>query len=379
MKKFGLYLLVGILLTFCGSRVQNDVYVPASAGVEIDSTVGSVSFIGKMTKPRSAHTATLLKNGNVLLCGGLSGGSLSSAEIYNPVTNRFKAIAPMQSPRSGHSATLLPDGKVLIAGGYNGTYLSSTEIFDPKKEEFAIGPSLTVPRSGHTATALANGEVLLTGGLSTGWTFLASAELYSFEKNSFTPAGSMHNARESHTATLLKNGNVLITGGHQGRRPNITLYSSAELYSSNLKTFSATGSMLLERHKHDAVLLNDGKVLITGGADERDSRGVYKSTELYDPTSGSFQRSASMNFGRYKHYSTSILLPSGNVLLTGGTNKPEVYVSKSAKFSAVPGSFDLQMQFSCATLLSDGNVLITGGYGDNQKTTANACIFKPFK
>lgn len=38
---------------------------------------------------------------------------------------------------------------------------------------------------------------------------------------------------------------------------------------------SAVGNMLVRRHKHDAVLVRDGRVLITGGADERDDEGVY--------------------------------------------------------------------------------------------------------
>jgi hypothetical protein len=39
--------------------------------------------------------------------------------------------------------------------------------------------------------------------------------------------------------------------------------------------------MNIRRHKHDAILLRDGRVLITGGTDERDSRGVYASTEIW--------------------------------------------------------------------------------------------------
>ena len=79
--------------------------------------------------------------------------------------------------------------------------------------------------------------------------------------------------RESHTATLLKNGKVLITGGHKDRHADIMIYSSAELYDPLLNTFTVTGNMTIRRHKHDATLLNDGKVLITGGSDERDELG----------------------------------------------------------------------------------------------------------
>jgi N-acetylneuraminic acid mutarotase len=113
-----------------------------------------------------------------------------------------------------------------------------------------------------------------------GWTFLESAEVYDIESKSFSLTGSMNSARESHTATLLKNGTVLITGGHKGRRADIKIYSSAEIYNPSTGQFIQTGNMSIIRHKHDAVLLADGRVLITGGSDERDYDGVYKSLKF---------------------------------------------------------------------------------------------------
>lgn len=41
--------------------------------------------------------------------------------------------------------------------------------------------------------------------------------------------------------------------------------------------------MSVRRHKHDGVALDDGRVFIAGGADERDNEGVYSSAELFDP------------------------------------------------------------------------------------------------
>jgi hypothetical protein len=265
---------------------------------------------------------------------------------------------------------------VLIAGGYNGGYLSSTEIYDPQTQTFSPGPAMTTPRSGHTATLLTNGKILIAGGVGVGWSFLPSAELYDIEKKTFTATGSMTTARESHTATLLKSGNVLITGGHKGRRSDIEIYASAEIYYPISEAFKRTSGMGIIRHKHDACALADGSVLVSGGSDQSDSKGTYRSAELFDPESSSFRSAGQMNLPRYKHNGTSVLLPNGNVLIAGGAQVAEIYQPASGTFTRVPGSMGTGRFFSCAILLQNGEVLVTGGYDQHEETSANAWIYR---
>lgn len=69
----------------------------------------------------------------------------------------------LRQARAIHSATVLRDGSVLLAGGFvrNGVLLDSTELFDPKSRAFADGPKLPGPRLGHSATLLPSGKVLM--------------------------------------------------------------------------------------------------------------------------------------------------------------------------------------------------------------------------
>ena len=340
---------------------------------------GVVSRVRSMSTRRAAHTATLLNNGNVLIAGGLGSGSGSgggSTELFDPATETFASNSNMSVARAGHTATLLNNGKVLIAGGYNGNYLASAELYDPATKTFTQTGPMTSARSGHVATLLPNGKVLLAGGVGVGWTFLASAELYDPATNSFTATGEMLTARESHTATLLANGKVMIAGGHRGRRPTITIYSSAEIYDPATGRFTATGDMTRIRHKHEAVLLADGRVLILGGSDERDGDGAYSSAEIYDPTSNTFRATANMNSPRYKLQGTAVLLSNGKILVAGGANRAELFDPSTKTFTYVAGDMETTRLFATATRLQNGRVLIVGGYHDGENISSNAWIYR---
>jgi hypothetical protein len=347
-----------------------------------NNELGVVSPIRSMTTRRAAHTATLLPDGKVLVTGGFdSGNSTASTEVFDPATKVFETAANMSVARSGHTATLLSNGKVLIAGGYNGNYLATAELYDPSMKSFTPTRAMTSARSGHVATLLPNGRVLLAGGVGTGWTFLSSAEIYDPATNTFAATGDMATARESHTATLLRNGKVLIAGGHRGRRPSLTIHSSAELYDPASGRFTAAADMTRIRHKHDAVLLADGRVLIVAGSDERDGQPAYTSAEIYDPVANTFKATGSMNSPRYKLQGTAVLLSDGKVLVAGGANRAEVFDPSRNTFSYAAGSYvtgDLETPrlFATATLLKNGQVLIAGGYHGNSVVTSNAWLYR---
>lgn len=334
-----------------------------------------------MRVARAVHTATALANDRVLIAGGFTdeANQEDGAELYDTRTARFQRLSRMMVVRHSHSATLLPNGKVLIAGGYgagNAT-LAAAELFDPVTGRFAETGSLRAARAGHVAVLLDNGKVLVAGGIGPGWSFLSTAELYDPTTGVFTPTGAMTEMRESHTATRLLDGRVLVTGGHRGRRADITLYTSAETYDVRTGAFTRVGDMRMRRHKHDAVLLRDGRVLVTGGSDERDSRGAYKSTELFDPRIGTFALGPDMRLARYKHNGNSVLLPDGSVLVAGGASKAERYDPVTGTFTLVPGAARMNGQFSAAALLDAGRVLVSGGYGDGRGPTDGAWVYRP--
>jgi hypothetical protein len=319
---------------------------------------------------RAAHTATPLPSGQVLIAGGMEegGGGLASVELYDPADNAVQELGSLTERRVSHTATALADGRVLIAGGYNGEYLRSVEVFDPTTRRISPGGSLLEGRSGHTATLLPDGRVLFVGGVGRGWTFLRSAELYDPGTGRSEAVDSMRVPRESHTTTLLADGRVLVIGGHSGRREDMEVYASAEIFSPATRRFEPAGTLGIARHKHDAVELADGRVLVIGGADDSDR--VHYETEVYDPRTATFEPGPPMANRRYKIAGTSVLLPSGDVLVTSGAEVAELLDVANWAFREVAGRFPQAYRFAAVALLQGGDVLVTGGYSDSNQNTA---------
>jgi len=223
------------------------------------ATIGLPGFVTwGLNTARGFDQATLLLDGTILFTGGINPGCAStSAEVYNPVTDRSTNTTGMLVARCEHTATLLPNGKVLVAGGQSsGGETAAAELYDPVARTFTATGSMTSPRGGHTATLLPIGKVLITGGIycpSTCNIPYTTAELYDPSTGIFTATGSMAAAHYGGIAILLTNGDVLIAGG-TGCNPTCTDINTAEIYNPSSGTFIPTGSMLISGPQQSAAL-----------------------------------------------------------------------------------------------------------------------------
>ena len=351
------------------------------------SRAGSLAEIGHMQIARASHSSTLLPDGRILIAGGFGGSGTESnpyrsTEIYDPRTGSFQTTGNMTIGRSGHTATFLKNGKLLIAGGWTGRYnvRRSAELYDPATGVFTPTGEMVIERAGNTAALLPDGKVLVAGGEDRSENALASAEVYDPTTGKFTRTGDMAEPRGEATATGLRNGKVLIVGGGSGHYPSQSVYRSAELYDPATGKFTSTGQMSVGRHKHAAVLLASGKVLVVGGSDNRDWHGEYSSAEIYDPATGAFSATGGMSTSRFKLPYAVALLANGTVLVAGGGSFAEVYDETKGSFNKVEGSLGSARFFASATVLPDGKTLITGGYaetGGNLPSTSGAWIYRP--
>lgn len=156
-------LLPSGLIFHLGESPITEVFDPATAAWSI---IGSTNY----TK-RFQGTAVMLPPGQerfLIAGGGEKGGPpTATAEIIDlsEASPAWRYTTPMHFPRGDLNAVVLPDATVMVAGGTDdGTPVYPAEIFDPVTETWRLVAPLATKRGYHsTAVLLPDGRVLWAG------------------------------------------------------------------------------------------------------------------------------------------------------------------------------------------------------------------------
>ncbi|MFE2282908.1 Kelch repeat-containing protein [Streptomyces sp. NPDC059443] len=363
----------------------------------------------------TAGGAVLLADGRVLLAGGADARLTATAEaaLFTPATGTWSPTAPLRTPRRTHTTTVLADGRVLVTGGYTGllpfpvSALATAEVYDPVAGSWSDTAPMGQPRCGHSATLLADGRVLVAGGSDRrsrdSERSLTSAEVFDPAGGGrWTATGDLADARAYHPAVALVDGSVLVAGGWAATSRDVSpgaALAHCERYDPATGTWAPTAGFAVPRSAHRLTPLRDGSVLATGGGpggavgpDGRLDPYSLATAERYHPGPGTWTREPDMPWGRLLH--RAVPLPSGEVLVVGGTTDPLYdaglssavrYDPLSRSWSAAPGMAVGRAEFA-AVPLADGRILVTAGAvrtgpsvppGGHHRLTRTSELFTP--
>jgi len=372
---------------------------------------GSAVFtVGAQPASRTGHGSSLLPDGSVLLSGGVDangGATLDGFARFDPQTQEFAALAgAMQHPRSAHSATRLLDGRVLLVGGVdeNGAVVATADVWNPLTGTCTPAASLPGPRAQHTATLLGDGRVLVVGGVSNFdladplaalGSALSSCVLYDPLANAWNPAPSLPKPRVGHAASLVGNGRALVSCGIEITNvlgfPVPGFSSDCRRYDPVANSWSAAGTVSGGRAFHAQTTLTNGRALLVGGVEGNLLTLVFTTlatTRVYDPSANSWANTASLAGGRAY---PQLVAASGRAIVLGGLASFDLATQSGAPALAIESALETVAAWSssadlqyarpvCSAIAIEGGarVLVTGTGDDGQPTAdLSAEIYLP--
>lgn len=344
---------------------------PISASVAGVASPAAGSWTAPFTWPNVAIHLSLLPDGRVL-----SWGEFKTPQIWDPATGVFTSVpSPLNLFCAGHS--FLADGRLLVSGGHLGRDrgFPDNTIFSVTSESWTRSTPMRRGRWYPTNTTLGNGDVVILAGRDQVSERVLEPEVWS--PNGVRVLGTAAKAFPYYPRAFLAPNGKLFYAGEQ--RP------SRYLDPSGTGKWERDLAQVLygNREYGSAVMYDEGRILYVGGG------RTTNTAEIIDLNSApAWQWTGSMAFAR-RHLNATVL-PTGEVLVTGGTSGPgfndiATAVHAAELWSPVTGTWTTLASnavdrgyHSTSILLPDGRVLHAGsGDGGGQEGIENAEIFSP--
>jgi galactose oxidase len=339
------------------------------------AALGTEATVGKWSAPFAwpiiGLHLHLLRTGKVL-----SWGKFGDPYVWDPASNAFTAVPTADRLFcSGHA--FLSDGRLLVNGGHisDDHGIPDANLFDPSTSTWSSRPAMAKGRWYPTTTTLANGEAVTIAGRDQNAAVVTIPEVWT--GSSWRALTSASKALPYYPRTFLApNGKVFYAGESRA-----TYYLS----TSGTGSWSTVGSRKYgTRDYGSAVMYRPGKILYAGGGRTTNTAEIID-LNAATPT---WQYTGAMAYAR-RHLNATIL-PTGQVLVTGGTSGPgfsdepqaihaaELWDPATGRWTTMASNREIRVYHSTTLLLKDGRVLHTGsGDAMNNANHYNAEIYSP--
>jgi DNA-binding beta-propeller fold protein YncE/fibronectin type 3 domain-containing protein len=314
-----------------------------------DTLVATPKFTYNPFCSSHAHLA----DGRVLIAGGHIANNigLPNTAIYDPVANTFTRMQDMNAGRWYPSLVTLGNGDQVVMSGDDENAVrnlipqvwqqSSNSWRSLTGASLSIGlyPAVFLAPNGKVFLATSTSRYLDTAG-SGGWT---------------TVGNRIVGGRDNYgSAVMYEVGKVIYTGGSDAP------VATTEMIDLNAPTpaWTAMASMPQVRRQHNATVLPDGRVLVTGGSSASgfNTDDGPKAAIVWNPASNTWTTWATENDYRGYH-SEAVLLPDGRVASIGGDghnnlqvfSPPYLFQGARPTITSAPASVQLGQTFFVET------------------------------
>ncbi len=316
---------------------------------------------GPMSTTRPYMSCARLGDGRIVVVGGPAqqGTFLSTAEAYDPATNKFGQLAAMSSGRVDHSAITLATGEVLVTGGY---LLSTAELYDPRTNLWRATGALKTERGLHGSALLKDGRVIVFGGR---YTVGRATEVFDPKTGTWQDGPPLNaSSRVSMSVVRMIDGRVLVVGDD--------VMDVGEVLTADGTSWSVTGTMKGPRKDPAAALLRDGRVLLIGGYDATKQR--LSTTEIYDPPTNTWSDGPTMLHARAGH--SVVTLTSGALLVAGGEPLKTVErLDGDTQWTDV-GVMRNPREYFCAHPIPGGAIFFAGAFNSAGESTEASDVYR---
>jgi N-acetylneuraminic acid mutarotase len=214
--------------------------------------------------------------------GGLANGKgpVETLDVYDPVANQWRALAPMPDRRHHEMITVYKD-KIYVFGGFLDPWLTQSNawVYDPKTNQWTVLKDMPAPRTAGAAVTL-NDAIYLVGGTTSKAGAVLPTWKYEPETETWQDVAVLQEPREHNTAVVL-NGKIYALGGRWNQDLN-----SVEIYDPASDQWTFGPPMEVARAGFGATVL-DGKIYVAGG-EWINTLKTLNSVEVFDPSTSTW-------------------------------------------------------------------------------------------
>lgn len=306
----------------CDARASCD-------GTTLRCTAGRYVALAPMPAP-AGNVAFASAGSRLYVFGGLDRSIRPRSSVFIFDGQAWRTGASFQEPRQLAGAGALPDGRIALVGGVgafgsDGGERRRVDVYEPVSDTWSRLPDLPVPRSAGCVIGLGDGTLLLIGGFSgdddrtperSGFRLAADSGTWLETPN------LLQVARSSAACSLLNDGGVLLAGG--AIAGGVYATDTVEQVDPVLLTSTLRAPLPAKRCLLNGPVTADGRIFLLGGWEASNpnfGRSGYATRTSWSWSSTRQVWEPLTDLPELMYGAASAPAPDGGVWIAGGSRK----------------------------------------------------------